>query len=63
MKAKNQIQITQLLGNIVVHIRAKYRRNRTKTLEAYLIWKKYWRSANGRAMDWRTGDDELLGIR
>ena len=39
---KNSIS-SSFLGNSVVHIHAKYRNDRMKTVGAYSIWKK-WRT-------------------
>ena len=43
IEAKN-IYFHTFLGNIVVHIQAKYRKDRMKVEEAYWILKKGWRT-------------------
>ena len=41
---KIKILIPQFLGNVVMHIQAKYRKDQMKTEGAYSIWKKSWRT-------------------
>ena len=56
MKQKFKIPIPQFVGNIVVHMHTKYRKDRMKTEGAYPLWKRFDRRQT------TTYDDGQLGI-
>ena len=39
-KQKSKLYLQKILGNIILHIQAKYLKDRMKTQVAYSIWKK-----------------------
>ena len=52
---KSKFYFHNFLANIVVHIQAKYQKNRLKIQGAYSIWKKVDREMN----EWRTAQNQI----
>ena len=61
LKARNQkFYVYKFLGNIVVHIRAKYRKDQMKTEEVFLILKKVDGQTDGRTSKQMDGSADCV---